>query len=584
MAQRKNGDPEEDERSQELRKLDDVEHGKERPKIRFGHLRHAFAAVRIAVGGDLTVWLVSGATFFNGAWAITSTLIGRLPERAVVLFPFGVYHWTRLLTLVVGFILVYLSFHLYRRSRVAWWMAIIACGVGVVAHLVHLRTSFNALPQAITLALLLANRGLFKVRSESRNIRLGIGLFLGSLLLALVYGSLGFWKLGERDFGISFSLGDAMIRTLRQFLLLGNPDVVANTRQATWFLQSLGILGVVAAGFAVYSLFRPIVFRLVQLAQERSQAAAIVAKNGRSTLDYFKVWEDKSYFFSSDSLSFISYREVGGVAFCLGDPVGPTENKSTTIRAFLDFSTQNGWVAAFLIPDEPATARLLGLSLLKVGEEATVDLDRFVSGAAEGKYFRYVRRKLESDGYIFERLKAPHAEDVLNEAQDVSDRWLTLPRHREYGFLQGRFERAYLRSCTVCALRSADGRMVAFINEVPSYRPVEATFDMMRHLPGLHWGAMDYLFLRMMVELRNEGNRTLNFGVAPFVGIGNRGDATITERAVNTVLERLDRFVHAKGLRQYKLKFDPEWKDSYLAYQGGPLGLARIALNIGRIL
>jgi phosphatidylglycerol lysyltransferase len=126
--------------------------------------------------------------------------------------------------------------------------------------------------------------------------------------------------------------------------------------------------------------------------------------------------------------------------------------------------------------------------------------------------------------------------------------------------------------------------MVAFINQVVSFRPQETTFDMMRHLPGLHWGTMDFLFQNLMLSLKQEGFETFNFGVAPFVGIGKRPNATLTEKAVNQLFERLDRFVHSKGIRQYKVKFEPVWVDRFVAYQGGPIGLMKMALAINRVL
>ena len=72
--------------------------------------------------------------------------------------------------------------------------------------------------------------------------------------------------------------------------------------------------------------------------------------------------------------------------------------------------------------------------------------------------------------------------------------------------------------------------------------------------------------------------------VAPFASIGQRPDATLTEKAVNQIFERLDWFLHSKGLRQYKLKFEPRWEDTFVAYQGGPVGLIRIGLTVNRIL
>jgi phosphatidylglycerol lysyltransferase len=101
----------------------------------------------------------------------------------------------------------------------------------------------------------------------------------------------------------------------------------------------MDVLGIVAAGFATYSLFRPIVYRLIQFPQERARAMSILEKYGKSTFDYFKVWQDKSFFFSPSRESFISYRMVGGVAFCLADPVGPTTDIEAVLRAFISYCT-----------------------------------------------------------------------------------------------------------------------------------------------------------------------------------------------------------------------------------------------------
>jgi phosphatidylglycerol lysyltransferase len=530
------------------------------------------------------VWLVSFVTFLSGAWSISSILLNRMPVREPAFLPFGIYHWSNSLTVVLGFILIYLSLHLLERRRTAWWVAVFIAGIEVLSHLLHLETWYTGLSQFGTFTVLLISRDSFSVRSESRNIRLGILLLLGSLLVALLYGTFGFWTFSNRDFGITFSLQDGLVRSLRQFLLLGNDDLTNVTAQGRFFLQSLDVLGIVAAGFATYSLFRPIVFRYIQLPQERTRAAAIVEKYGKSTFDYFKLWPDKSFFFSPSRESFIAHRMIGGVAFWLADPVGPDSDRDTVIDAFLKFCAQNGWQSAVMMPDETDIYTRHGLSLFRVGEEATLNLEKFTGKTYTSYHFRRVKKKFEADGYKIIRYPAPVPRTVLEEAQQVSRQWLTLPHHREYGFFQGKFDKSYMEKCTLYALRNAKDEMIAFINEVPSHRPGEAAFDLMRHLPGTHWGTMDYLFGQMMVSLKEQGFQTFNFAVAPFVGMGNRPDATLTEKAVNQVFERLDWFLHSKGIKQYKQKFDPEWRDVFVAYQGGPIGLLRVALNVNRIL
>ena len=530
------------------------------------------------------VWLVAFITFLNGLWSIANVLVASVPRRVQYFLPFGVFHWTRLLTLLLGFILIYLSLHLFQRRRAAWWVAVFAAGLEIIAHLIHLNTWFTALPPTATFAVLIIFRNRFTVRSESRNIRLGFVLLLGSLLVALLYGTFGFWVLGTKDFGVPISFQNGLLRSLRQFLLLGNSDITGTGREAIWFLQSLDVLGIVAASFATYSLFRPIVFRFIQLPQERARANAIIEKYGKSTFDYFKVWPDKSFFFSPSRESFVSYRMVGGVAFCLADPVGPDVDRDSIIKSFLMFCEENGWQAAMMMPDDPYVYNQYGLSLFRVGEEAIIDLEYFAAHTINTRHLRRITKVFGSEGFQIARYKSPVPQSVLNEAQQISRQWLALPHHREYGFFQGKFDRSYMEKCTLCVLRDKDGKMVAFINEVPSYRPGEAAFDLMRYVPGSHWGAMDYLFAQMMLIQKNEGFRMFNFAVAPFVGIGDRPNATLTEKAVNQIFERLDWFLHSKGIKQYKLKFEPRWRDVYVAYQGGPIGLLRLALNVNRIL
>ena len=411
-----------------------------------------------------------------------------------------------------------------------------------------------------------------------------MALFVISIVVAVAYGTLGFWLLTKRDFGMNFNLFEALVRTLRQFTLVGNADLVAHTRFARWFLSSLDLMGILAALFALYSLFRPIAYRLGVLPRERAEAAAVLTKYGRSSYDYFKNKPDKSLFFSRSRRTFINYHTVGGVALCLGDPTGPEDEIEPTARAFLDFCSDNAWIAVFLVPDGIRMYQKLGMSALKIGEEAIVDLAGFGATTMSRKYFRYVRRKIEGEGFKFMRSKPPHSPELLDEVENVSRQWMTLPHHREFGFFQGEFSRAYISETGLAGVRDSTGKLVAWVNEVPSFRHGEATFDMMRHLPGIHWGMMDYLFANLMLALKQEGYTTFDMGLAPLAGVGEHPQATVVEKAVHQIYEHIGRVVSMKGLRQYKLKFEPSWEERFMVYQGGAVNLPRIGFALIRFL
>src|SRR5690606_36189307 len=94
-----------------------------------------------------------------------------------------------------------------------------------VAHLGHEQTWYTAFVPAVVAVLLVATRKRFTVRSEPESMARGLRMMALSLGVALIYGTLGFYLLDRRDFGLDFTLIDSLVRTLREFTLIGNGDL-----------------------------------------------------------------------------------------------------------------------------------------------------------------------------------------------------------------------------------------------------------------------------------------------------------------------------------------------------------------------
>jgi phosphatidylglycerol lysyltransferase len=541
-----------------------------------------------AITREWTIRVVAFATFASGLFSIFSVLLTRFhesPRLFNMILPFGVYHWGRSLTLVLGFGLIYFSFQILRRRQIAWWLTVIILSLLIIAHLVHGFLWYATPAPAITLILMILLRRRFTVRTEPTSLIRGLVLVVLVLSFALIYGTIGFWLLDTRDFGLNFSISDALVRTLREFTLIGNNDLIARTHHASWFLDSLNILGITAAILAALSLFRPLAYRLRTVPLEREQAANILKKYGTSSLDFFKLWPDKSFFFSEDSGSFIAYKVGMNVAVSLGDPTGREDELESLTHSFIQFCTDNNWGVAFhqVLPDNLPVYRRLGLHVLKIGEDAVIDLERFCSTTMEEKAFRYVRRRFETGGYTTALYIPPHPPELLDEVEMVSKEWLLLPGRRERGFTLGSFDKNYLKETPLFVLKEADMRIIAFVNEIPSYRQGEATIDLMRHLREIPNGTMDYLLIKLFQSLRHEGYTRFSLGLAPFAGVGEKPGATLQEQAIHQVYEHLNRMFSYKGLRNYKAKFEPVWEERFLVYQRGPANLLRVSLALIRV-
>ena len=66
----------------------------------------------------------------------------------------------------------------------------------------------------------------------------------------------------------------------------------------------------------------------------------------------------------------------------------------------------------------------MGLTALKLGEVARVDLSDFSLEGSKRQPLRYAARRLEKEGISFEILPKGQTADIMDELRAVSDAWL----------------------------------------------------------------------------------------------------------------------------------------------------------------
>ena len=210
----------------------------------------------------------------------------------------------------------------------------------------------------------------------------------------------------------------------------------------------------------------------------------------------------------------------------------------------------------------------LGLTVLKIGEEARVDLSRFSLYGGEHKGLRHSLNKLEREGWSFAIMPPEAVPALLPELRAVSDAWLTSKSTREKRFSLGRFDEAYLRQQPVAVVRS-ENRVVAFANLWPGAPGGELSIDLMRFRADAPAGVMDYLFVNLMLWGQEQGYSFFGLGMAPFAGLRSGPFAPLWNRLAVLLYRYGEHFYNFQGLRQYKDKFDPRWRPRFLACPGG---------------
>lgn len=531
-----------------------------------------------------TTRLLAGLILANGLVALFRPLAERIPEHFESVVLLANYETlTRSLDIVLGTTLIYLSYQLLRRRLLAWWLSLAASVGLILLHLGASRWFIAAALPILTTVLLIASKRYFKAKSEPRDIRQGVLALAVSLVIALAYGTIGFWYMHERDFGINFSLVQSASLTLRAYLLLGNPNLIPHSRHARWFLDSLGVVGGVTLAFGLYSFFRPLEYILLTAPRLRARAEELLVKYSHSSEDFFKLWpHDKSYFFSSDQQAFLAYGVHSGIALVVEDPVGQDQSLKQVVTEFNQYCIINGWTPAYIY----VTSRHIDLlksadmNILKIGEDAVVDINKFVSVTSKNKHFRNIANRFAKAGFSAAFYDPPHSHQLMDEVAAVSAAWLSQPDRKEWRFLAGNFNDRYMQMCRLFVLRDSHNQVLAFVNLIPTYTNV-ATIDLMRYRPDAPPNIMDFLFLKLLPELTDY--RFFNLGLAPFSGLAlTKGKPE--ERLLNLLYRSNQRFISFQGLRRFKAKFEPDWEPKYVAYRGTVARAARIAYALSRLM
>jgi len=537
------------------------------------HQRRAYVARAGAALGrlseQLTPRVLAAFTFLAGIVLLFSGATPAESARVAILgrvLPIGVIEASHFLASVAGAGLLVLSQGLARRLDGAYYFAASLIVVGITTSLLKGIDYEEAALLSVVLALLQRARPAFDRRAaffETRFSAPWTAAVIGAVGASVWLGFFAFKHVQySNELWWQFELQGDASRFLRASVGAG----------VVLLLVALARL----MGYAPHEAAPP------SDADLRDAAKAIGAQPATSPNLAFL--GDKALLFDDERAAFVMYGVQGRTWVALGDPVGPVDRLNNVIRLFLERCHDFGGVPVFY---EVTPAHLhryadFGLTFVKLGEEARVDLHELTLEGAHGSKFRQAVRRLEREGGTFRMVCAPDVPAILDELETVSNEWLAEKSAAEKGFSLGYFDRGYLRRFPIAVIER-NGRIEAFANVWPGADGVELSVDLMRHRPGAPNGVMEALFVHLMLWGRQHGYRWFCLGMAPLSGFEQSPVASLWNRMGAFIYEHGESLYNFQGLRAYKDKFNPVWEPRYLACPGG-LRLPRILADVSALV
>jgi phosphatidylglycerol lysyltransferase len=510
----------------------------------------------------VTTFIAGTILLFSGA---TPTAHGRLTWLRNLL-PLPVIEVSHFLGSLTGATLLLLARGIQRRIDAAYSITVALLVLGICASLLKGLDYEEAIVLALMLVTLLPCRRHFYRRAALLQEPFTAGWIVAIVTVVLSSVWLGFFSYKHvdytRDLWWHFSFAGDASRFLR---------------------ASVGAAAAVLL-FAVARLLRPARPEPARPTDADLQRAESIIAQVPGTMGNFALLGDKHLLFNDPGTAFVMYGVQGRSWVALGEPVGPAvEHRELTWRFYELCDRHGGWA----VVHQATTASLpmyveLGLTPVKIGENARVPLPSFTLEGRNRKQFRQVEHKFEHEGCTFEVVPAERVSTLLPQLRTISDAWLTDKHTREKRFAIGFFDERYLERYPVAIVRRGE-QPLAFANIWCGAEKEELSIDLMRYVPGTPPGVMDLLFSQLMRWGQATGYRWFDLGMAPLAGLESHPLAPVWNRIGNLIFRHGEYFFNYQGLREYKDKFDPVWEPRYLVYPGG-LILPNILLDLATLI
>lgn len=509
----------------------------------------------------LRPWLPALMALFAFACGVLLVADGTLPvpRRASATGSLAVVESSHLLASLGGVALLLIGQGLQMRSRAAWALTLAVCVIA--PPLAWLRGSGPVLP----LLLLLLAAALWAARHEFYRIgalldeawswpwlrNLGLAMIALVWLLVFAHRHVEY----RSDLWWQFALSADAPRALRGMLL------------ACLVTLAFGLMRLLRS--ARRNLPTPDTADLDALAPLLAQAT-----NTKANL---ALVSDKALRFDPTHHSFAMVQRYGGSLIALGDPVGAPASRKALIWQLREEADRLGLRSVFY---QIGTAHWqdyldVGLTLVKIGEEAIVPLADFTLEGAARADLRQAFKRGERNGLRFRIAAQEELAALMPTLRAISDDWLAAKSSAEKSFSVGYFDPAYLLRFPM-ALVETDTGVVAFANLLRAPASGELSIDLMRYASDAPKGTMDFLFISLMCWGRDQGYARFNLGMAPLTGLSAGRLAGRWNRFANLIAKHGEHFYGFVGLRRFKQKFSPDWQPRYLAAPAGSQLLAAL--------
>ncbi len=511
-----------------------------------------------------------------------SNIILSLPYRFEILSLAGQYYRFlhpdtvvihRTLSTISGFVLLFLSYRLFKRMRTAWIITLCILPVSLLLHVIRFHyyiNIFTILEFFIVIILILGYKD-FNKATDPIILKWGITIASVSILLVLLNTALGLFLLKDQFRNIH-DFEDSLVRSIQ---LLFNMDIYIiepKTRATVLYCESAIALNWISILIAIVLVLKPLIYQPIVSKLDREKIRNYLNLYGYNPIAYVAVEDDKKYYFSSNVKGAIAYSIANGVAVCAGDPICQKEDAIILLSEFVVFCRENDIDICFCQTTDALLShyRTMGFGIIKYGEEAMFNLQTYnISGGKAAKVRQAINNANRAGIEVYEYKPLEHRSSQLeNQIMEVSKEWLTVKKSSELSFMLGSVALENPMDRRYFIAVDAEKTVQGFVVFVPFQGKKGYYADVTRKRKNASNGVMEKIIISAFETMKDEGVQWGSLGLAPLANVReSEENKPIVGLTLEFIYENLNNFYGFKTLHQYKRKYGPTiWETRFLAY------------------
>lgn len=486
--------------------------------------------------------------------------------------PKGVLNLATAAEIIVGVLLIVLSFALARRNHAAYLLTELLLLVSLVLSIIKGLDYIQGLGSLIMFVSFFLIRQEFYARPVRRVVTRALLVFGQLILLSFAIG-IALIIAPDRLFGGEVPFPKMLLTVIHGLVGIAGPVRFISHREQDIFDYSMAGLGLLTVIAPILTLLQPSPPKPRMTQEDEAGLRGLLAEFGdRDSVGYFALREDKSVIWSNTRKAAITYRVVGGCALASGDPIGNPDAWPQVMHAFMDLCARNGWTPVAVGCSEEAGeiwVRETEMTALEIGDEAVVHVDEYDPDNPRYRNVRQSVRRILKQNYTTEIFRTSEmTKEMRLMLTEDSKKWRGAATERGFMMGLGRIADEDESDLLIVTARK-DGQVLALLQYVP-WGPKGLSLDLMRRSPHADSGVNELMIDATIRYAREHEITRISLNFAAFRSVFERGaqlGAGPIIRSWRGILLFLSRWLQMETLFRFNSKFRPEWVPRYVMFR-----------------